>query len=241
MTDSHLQKKQKTSDVIDPLADVPSRGKEYYFLAVDIESCGKNDILAIGLVFGKRTGEVLEKHAFCAKPPLSQSGFDKETWNQFWKHHPDILARIDAASTEDPIKEFYEMVVRIDLKYGPFGRKHKDVAELRLVSDNPAYDIGLIDYHLIQRFGKKLNACFSDYVPTDDPTEQETFLLPEEKKIVSAWCTTEHDHFPSNDAEQIFQRRCGIAQVEKARKTLGLKATLLAELEELEKAREHPK
>lgn len=199
---------------VSKLADSPKE----YFLAVDIESCGKGDILAIGATFGKKDGTVIESRAFCSKVPTTADGYDKRTWEDFWIKHPDILARIDAEAIEDHIGVFHDWLLGLEKVYGPFGRRHRDTVHLRLVTDNSAFDIGEIDTYFKPRFGHGLKHMFDDYVPDDNPTEQERFLLPGEQLLVESLVTAVHDHYPAHDSLQDFQRQCALELVAANRK-----------------------
>jgi hypothetical protein len=186
---------------------------EEYFLAIDIESCGKGDILAIGATFGKKDGTVIESRAFCSKPPSTPAGYDKHTWEEFWINHPQILARIDAEAIEDHIGVFHDWLLGLEKIYGPFGRRHREEVHLRLITDNAAYDLGEIDTHFKPRFGHGIKHMFDDYVPDDNPTEQERFLLPKERELVESMITAVHDHYPAHDSLQDFQRQCALELV----------------------------
>jgi len=191
-------------------------GKKKFKLAVDIETIGKEaerGILAVGLCFGKDDGTIIEKRAFCSKVPPPEK-FEKHCWEQFWSKFPEQLARIDACAVDDHIGKFHAFLLELEQKYGPFGRKHNREVELRLVSDNPGFDISRINFEFYRRgFPVALAEMFSDYVPTDDPTEQERGLTQRQAALVQSFITAPHDHFPSNDAAQIYQRMCAVKLV----------------------------
>jgi hypothetical protein len=135
-------------------ASSTSSGKKVreLLLAVDIERKGKHfhhGILAIGACFGDSDGNILEQRAFCSKVPPKDE-FEKRTWDEFWSKYPEVLSRIDAAAVPDAIGAFKTWVLELEKKHGPFGRKHKDKVKFKLVSDNPAYDIGMINLELFK-------------------------------------------------------------------------------------------
>lgn len=250
-----------------------------YYLAVDIEragaSMGKYGILAIGACFGRDDGTVLATRAFCWNVP-QKDGFEPRCWNEFWVNFPQVLERIAAEASQTPMADFLLWVGELEQKYGPFGRQHK-TQKLSLVSDNPAYDIGIINVEIFKLWrgfeqmpllnslrddvkywyndtpicshdpelrerirsafaaldsldavapaelrhkksleaiekqgGRPLAEMFSGYVSTDDPTEQENGLTPEQKARVEAAIKAPHDHWPVNDATQIFERMCAV-------------------------------
>jgi len=194
----------------------PPPAKRYY-LAVDIERTGpefSRGILAIGACFGTADGTILLQRAFCAKVPPVEA-FEQRCWSEFWTKFPAVLARIDAESVDDPIGDFRAWALALQSKYGPFGRRFKTTTEFRWVSDNPAYDVGMINLEFFKRgFTHSLAEMFDDYVPTDDPSERVRMLNAALKARVAARCTAPHDHWPVNDATQIFQQRCALDAVE---------------------------
>ena len=196
---------------------VPSAPRKEYYLTVDIERVGpgfKHGILAIGVCFGDTKGNVLVCRAFCGHvPPIED--FDRECYNDFWINYPDVLKRINNEATYNPIARFHEFLVSLEHQYGPFGRAHRDRVHMKLVSDNPAYDIGMINLEFFKN-GYPLPMAEmwnGGYVPTDDPSEQIRGLTAEQKAQVEKFITATHSHFPSDDAMKIYQQRCGIKSV----------------------------
>jgi len=200
-----------------PLVTTPAAPPvKRYYLAVDIERSGPEfmrGILAIGACFGTSDGTILLQRAFCAKVPPPEA-FEKRCWAEFWVKFPAVLARIDAESVDDPIGDFRTWALALQSKYGPFGRRFKATTEFRLVSDNPAYDIGMMNLEFFKHgFTHSLAEMFDDYVPTDDPSERVRGLTAEQRARVEALCTAPHDHWPVNDATRIFQQRCAFESV----------------------------
>ena len=199
-----------------PLVSTTAPPVKRYYLAVDIERSGPEftrGILAIGACFGTSDGTILLQRAFCAKVPTPEA-FEKRCWVEFWVKFPAVLARIDAESVDDPIGDFRTWALALQSKYGPFGRRFKATTEFRLVSDNPAYDIGMMNLEFFKHgFTHSLAEMFDDYVPTDDPSERVRGLTAEQRARVEALCTAPHDHWPVNDATRIFQQRCAFESV----------------------------
>jgi len=226
--------------------------KELY-LTVDIERWGKqfyHGVGAIGACFGDAGGNIIEQKAFCSKVP-PKDDFEKRTWDEFWSKHPDVLARIDAAAVPNALGAFKEWVLDIEKKHGPFGRKHRGNVKLKLISDNPAYDIGNINLELFKTEvadlllaievdekldldflhrqmktlgqGCALAELFDDYVATDDPSEQIRHMTPLQKQLVAEHVTAPHDHWPVNDATQIYQQRVGVKRVADATTVIEVK------------------
>jgi len=188
-----------------------------YYLSIDIERIGpdfKYGILAIGICFGKSDGTIIEQRAFCDKVP-TKDRFDQRTWNEFWSKFPEILSRIDKEAISDHIKVFNDYLIELEKKYGPFGRKNKDKVVFKLLSDNPGYDMGMInlEFYKSHFLSKSIAEMFNDYVSTDDPTQIMRGMNKEQRKEVEKYITAPHDHWPVNDATQIYQMRCGIKSV----------------------------
>lgn len=187
-----------------------------YYLAVDIERVGAGfhyGILAVGACFGKSNGTIIEQPAFCSKVP-PQEGFDPVCWSTFWHKFPKTLERIDKEAIPNHIEALHTWLLNLETKYGPFGRKHKDKVVLRLLSDNPAFDIGMINLEFNKAgLPRPMAEMWDDYVPTDDPTEQVRGLTEEQMVVVNSFITCENNHWPVDDATRIFQMRCGITAV----------------------------
>lgn len=186
------------------------------YLAVDIERIGAGfeyGVLAIGVCFGKSDGTIIEQRAFCDKVPAREM-FEERTWNEFWCKFPEILAKINENAIPNHIVAFRDYLVELEKKYGPFGRKHKDKVVFKLLSDNPAYDIGLINLEFYKNKIKfPMAEMFDDYVSTNDPSQQIRMMTSGQKKKVEKYITVSHDHWPVNDATGIFQTQCGIKAV----------------------------
>lgn len=138
------------------------------FLALDIETCGINkSIFAIGYVLFKRKLsnvddssleliDCIEEGIFAFTPMKPSIDIDKEnnsdnaeimnyndfsidTWDNFWSLHQDILeilANKSKFNSEiDILVSFYDFWTKITNKYH----------NIKLVSDNVAFDIGYID------------------------------------------------------------------------------------------------
>lgn len=186
--------------------------KPEYLLAVDIECTGPQlgrPILAIGAVFGT-IDRVLVKRSFCgAVPPPGE--FDPDTW-KFWSQFPDILKRINDQAEDKHEMHFWHWLHGLEIIYGPFGRGPKAEAKLRLVSDNPGYDLAKIAvrfYALMGDNAKLMSEMFT-YAPTSDPTEQQELATPEQLELIKSFITAPHSHEPCDDALGIYQNYQGV-------------------------------
>jgi len=194
-----------------------------YILAIDIERTGaafKHGVWAIGACFGTDDGVVIQNQIF-AKKAIDEVDYDDKTWAEFWKNMPGIRENINALAIPDHIRAFHDWLVMIERTYGPFGRRHQKTVKFRLASDNPAYDFGhiMVAFHE-HGYDRGVAEMFDDYVPTDDPTEQEAGLTEEERKEAHGFARVAHTHDPRDDAAAIFQLLCGVRHVLKKREAL---------------------
>jgi hypothetical protein len=117
-------------------------------LVVDIETSGpnvvKNDIISIGYVIGTVDGNVIEKNKINVK--WSESRMDKNCYETFWKNKKDLLVKlsIDQKSQQQAIKLFIDTVDAYEGSCNDF----------YIVSDNPTFDIGFINYYLALYLGR---------------------------------------------------------------------------------------
>lgn len=193
-----------------------STAKEY-LLSVDIECTGPQlgrSIMAIGAVFGMPDGTVIQKRSFCGAVPAPDQ-FDPKTW-EFWSQFPDILARIQQQSEPDHERNFYHWLEALNIIYGPFGQNGKP--KLRLLSDNPGYDLAKIAVRFYAFFGPdtKTVAEMFGYMPTSDPSEQQELATEEQLKVIKSYMTSPHNHEPSDDALHIFQNYIGVQAVKRS-------------------------
>jgi hypothetical protein len=141
------------------------------FLALDIETCGINkSIFAIGCVLFKRNLPYKDaisvdlitciedkRFAFTPKRPsfttpentdtdnseiIIYNDFNIDTWDNFWSKHEDILdilANFSNCNNElELLSSFYDYWIKTTNKYH----------NIKLVSDNVAFDIGYIDQRI---------------------------------------------------------------------------------------------
>ena len=111
-------------------------------LSIDIETSGcnliDNGILAIGYCIGNLDGEVVFKDRINM---LLDDGcyFEERCVKEFWSKHEDVLKIIqeDAVGPHIGIRSFVDMVYDLEDQY-----------ELIIISDNPVFDIGFINYYM---------------------------------------------------------------------------------------------
>lgn len=215
-------------EIIDSVETSPKRAKtsadndddivipEEYVLAVDVEMDGPQmdrSLLAIGSTFGKKNGEILHRRAFCRVPVIED--FDPETWEQFWHQFPDVLERIKKEAIDNHVAEFRVWVLSLEKIYGPFGRKHNDKVKFKLLSDNPSYDYLRVanGFRDLNPKNKPMAEMFSDYVKTEDPTEQMKGMTLAQQAEVMKQVKTTTTHWPVDDATKVFEMWCAIKRV----------------------------
>jgi hypothetical protein len=203
-----------------------------YVCAIDIERIGKEfdyGVLAVGVCFGTADGRMLHKWAFCGRVPDKEK-FEKRCWDEFWVNYPEQLKLIDESATENHISALHARFLWLQKQYGPFGRKHRKTVSFRWCSDNGPYDFGMVNLEF-SKLGLPTTCAemFDDYVPTDDPTEQEAKLTQKQQALIALCITVPHDHCPWNDAAQHYQRLCGVKLVHDCTTVLVLKDADLAE------------
>jgi len=211
--------KRPASEVEGGLATQPTTlvvGPKRYILAVDIERTGpafRYGVWSIGACFGTDDGTILETF-ISSKTAVDEKDYDPETWTEFWSKLPVIRERVNSFAVEDHIREFHVWLEALETRYGPFGRKHTSKVKLSLASDNPGYDFGhlMVEFHK-HGYERGVAEMFSDYVSTDDPSEQENGLIPDEREEAKKFITAGHTHDPLDDAIAIFQHLCGIRRV----------------------------
>lgn len=183
----------------------------HVYLAIDIEKTGRrltDPIVAIGVAIGdKKTRLVLEKRSFYLPVPKNED-IEKNCWDEFWSK-PDnlkILEHIRANQQYDTekagIEAFDKYLDELTNLYP--GRS------IEIVSDNPAYDIGSLDYVLHEYCNRYPLRYTKDIVPIYrwivDPSERLEQLGKYQfaKEVIEKTYNAIHDHEPSNDAHFIL-------------------------------------
>jgi len=200
---------QPETNTTAPRGDVPVE----VLCSIDIERAGpalQYGILMIGVCVGLGNGTVLEKAAFCWKIKAERENFDATTWDEFWCKHVDVLERIYANATDNPLGEFVAFMQRLEAKHGPFGRKHKKKVNFRFCGDNLPYDLGHISIAMAKaghRF--HVQEMFDDYVSACDPTERLRLMTPARRASITRECKAPHDHWAVNDATRNYELMVG--------------------------------
>jgi hypothetical protein len=182
-------------------------------------------------------------------------GFEERCWEEFWARKDergnrpqlDILRRIQEKATQarDELAKkrgdaTVDVIVFAEHMWEQF-RDYLDGLEdeypdwnVRIVSDNPSFDLGRLDHELYARFGRLpvryavKNPKGAVYRWVCDPSEQLAFgdQYDEVKEIVSKICP--HDH-SENDAEFIYR-----TMIEADRRSAAYKEERLAKRQRVE-------
>lgn len=194
-------------------------GHKNIIFALDIETRGMSakhhGILSIGICIGSADEEkVLFKTRFDLKPLVGQT-MEQRCHDEFWAKHQDLYAELTKApmDAKSQMGEFRQLL----------DQYHSSCDSVYIVSDNPTFDFGIVNYYL-QEFGhlplsyKRDESGKLCYVPLHDSdsyargamrygfSEQ---WLSDEKVIKNYRLTLSkeemHNHFPENDAEFIYR------------------------------------
>ena len=100
-----------------------------------------NEILAIGTYFINEETGTEESRRFTFE--FSRKKFDEDCYRDFWSKHEDKLKVFEQEKVKTTIADFASYLDELDKKYD----------DLVIISDNPQFDIGFINYY----FNKYLN------------------------------------------------------------------------------------
>lgn len=169
------------------------------YLVVDIEKNGNaltSPLLAIGYCHGRiskdgKEAQVLMSGRVCIKRD------SKEALSEFWSH-PDRKSQLDIMDKEAiPFKQAMAQFIQI------VDSMHID----ELLSDNPSYDFGNLDYALLiaQRDPLRYDKDGKYRATTDVDSLLQGFTREERSRIERlANEKSQHTHLPDDDARNIF-------------------------------------
>jgi len=183
-------------------------------ISLDIEARGqgpkRHGIMAIGVCVGSMAEEkVLEKVRYDIKPLPNQS-LEKRCWDTFWCKHKDNfnLFTANAKEAKGQITAFRALL----------DKWHKQSDTVYIVSDNPGFDFGMINYYLDYFSLPTLNYAHNgNYTNTHDADSYGRGVM--KQGFESQWFSNsqacahfkldldpeDHDHMPENDAEFIYR------------------------------------
>lgn len=172
-------------------------------VAVDVEKKGsgfQHPIINVGVAWGKSI-DTIQSASFCFD--YKNIAFEKRCYDQFWSKNLQVLKRIEE-SAKDPEMEWK----RFDDLLKQF---EKQGTEVEFESDNPAYDIEAIDFHLFAELGRlpMRYTTQGEYRSIGDSSERikalpevwKSYIDQRAQKIVTA------THWAEDDARNILVRR----------------------------------
>jgi len=190
--------------------------------AIDIEARGQgpksHGIISIGVCVGNgKKEEVLEKVRFDLEP-LPFQGFEERCWERFWSSRSDLLETLtkDAQSAKPQILAFRMFLDK-------WHKKTED--SLYILSDNPGFDFGMINYYLDYFGCATLNYDHKGvYLNNHDADSYGRGV--KKQKFDDQWFSNAtackdlgidldpntHDHMPENDAEFIYRLHWNMVQ-----------------------------
>jgi len=187
--------------------------------AIDIETRGQGPVshglISIGVCVGSTTAEkVIDKRRFDFLP-LTDQQMEKRCWDEFWSVNQPQLKKLKQ-NAQDPIKQikaFRTFLDEIDQRFD----------SVYILSDNPGFDFGVINYYLDLAKLSVLNYKQTkdgklEYRNNHDADsyargklsygfDQQWISNEDVVKVVGAnhLNTKDHDHMPENDAEFIYK------------------------------------
>lgn len=169
------------------------------YTAFDIEKKGakfEHPIIQIGVAFGRDIDHI-ERRSFCFD--YKSAPFEQRCFDEFWVKLPDILKRIETEAVDPKIQW---------PAFGKFLDELEAQGRVEIVTDNAAYDIEAIDYHLdaeLKRAGVRYTSTM-EYRSVHDPSEQITGLPSHYRKAIKKIVKERapHTHWAADDAEGIL-------------------------------------
>ena len=197
--------------------------KDKILFTVDIEGSGasisKHGIVSIGWCVGDLKGNVFEKRRVSLK--LQNRVFEERCLTEYWskpeqKHQLEVFQR-EAVEPYDGIAAFMKAVDSYEDKY-----------DVVILSDNPAYDVAWLDSYIDTYLGRNPLLYKKDQRTYRGIAEPKGWVFSRQLKNASAGAkgskifvfdagkylqgletlktTCPHDHWPENDAENIYRR-----------------------------------
>jgi DNA polymerase III alpha subunit (gram-positive type) len=185
--------------------------KQIFILALDIETNGsdliRNEIISIGYCAGNLKFENMAKNRINFK---YTSKFEPNCWN-FWSKYPKVLNKLsqDQLEPDVGIKKFIDYVDTLD-----------DIYDLRIITDNPSFDISFINYYLSKYLERLpinyVHGIGSNYRCIFDTDSYSRGALRQNYSSPWTYDTTvikkfnlkfdaTHSHMPDEDAEYIYK------------------------------------
>lgn len=189
------------------MATMDGAVRKNVFVSLDIEGVGAAfdaPIAAIGCYVATQdeSGEWHKQAKRCWCIRLDESAIEPQCKTEFWDKQDGLWKRIQAeADVEANVaKSFIAFWNNLEHAYPESTHK------LTILSDNPSYDIGCLDY-FVWKNAKRLPLRYTSshqYRAINDPSEQAKSTNDDEGCWERAKAKCPHNHWPADDAEAIF-------------------------------------
>jgi len=170
------------------------------YLAIDVEKKGakfEHPVIQIGVAWGTSLSS-MEKGSFCFD--YKDKPFEQRCFDEFWSKQDAVYKRICAEAVEpaEQWRTFKAFLDTLELS----GDK------VEIISDNPAYDVEAIDYHLNEELGRQGLRYSSGmkYRCVHDSSERVKGLPAHYAEAIEkkAQSLAKHTHWAADDAEYIL-------------------------------------
>ncbi len=173
-------------------------------IGIDIETLGramvKHPLVAIGVCLATLDKGVIEKRTWCMQPEAHQEP-EKRCMDEFWSKHADVLERIQkhAKPLGEQMLDFNAWLLSVEKRF-PASEGYRIV----VLSDNPSFDVGHIDYWLETKCGapplhySRDGTRYNSIVNPDDMLSMAEF---DKQRIGNHLAIA--THWPEDDAEYI--------------------------------------
>lgn len=180
------------------------------YVAFDIEHTGEI-LLAIGMCVGNEDGDVLKKKRVNVKvhwpDDHSLGDFEERCWNEFWsKQSSELIATLkeNAIPLKHAIETLAGWLNELETTYP------SSDYEINFLSDNPSFDIGILDHYLKTICGRRALRYSLDgvYRSVENPDDMLKMFLKQdvEGELNLIRNKVLHNHDPANDAEFIYRQ-----------------------------------
>jgi hypothetical protein len=187
--------------------------KKVIYVTIDVEAINNTQVCAIGLVVGDSDGVVLLKKEWWIDVKVKKEDVCTGEYKtcpcsycrckrEFWEAHPELTKHLDEHKEDEDlvIKDFVNTYDAIGELFGV------DEKDIKLVSDNPEFDFGILSNYVKKYCGryplryttKGTYRSIKDKADTMWNLGLGEFVESNAKEI------QDHNHFPSNDAENIY-------------------------------------
>ena len=173
--------------------------KQTFYVAFDVEAGGpslNHPVVSVGCCYGTHPLNFTKKRWTF---DFDETKFESKCKNEFWDKNVSLLQmfKLENKHTWSDVNEF---LMDLEKKYP---KSHHSWV---IVSDNPAYDLEKIDYHLHMMCSRLPVRYSSDgsYRWVSDPSEQSRYFP--DKTALKEYVNqhAKHTHLPDEDAEKML-------------------------------------